>query len=90
MNAIFPSFVIAGAEYASGVWLATYGNRFADELGVVSDFDGCVEAVHVDVDNLSGAARCGHSFELKVRLLSFLEKHTESPWWVLALFVFVL
>lgn len=53
MDAKCACLVVAGGEYAAAAASPSNGDGFVAELRVVADFDGCVEAVHVDVDDLS-------------------------------------
>lgn len=42
--------VVAGGKHAASGTVTTDGNRLVTEIGTVADFNGCVEAVHVDVN----------------------------------------
>jgi hypothetical protein len=52
-NAEFPRFVVACAKHSSTVWITTDCYGIPLQAGIIAGFNGCVEAVHVDVGNFS-------------------------------------
>jgi hypothetical protein len=57
MNAEAPGFIAARRDHAPAVGRTADDQRLTPVFGKIALFDGCIESIHVDVNDLSGKVR---------------------------------